>query len=135
MLNFHGTDDDENDGNSNNTDSNNGGDDDEKQKMRRYLLPYFCRTLFPALDIIPIFFHGPLYLLIINYRVATAARKRSGSTITIKNPTNKMIIIRARSSVDQLPVSSNWRKNDITRELMREDLQIELEALKVRDKT
>ena len=46
-----------------------------------------------------------------------------------------MIFIRARSSVDQLPVSSNWRKHDITRELMREDLQIELEALKVRDKT
>ena len=103
--------------------------------MRRYLLPYFCRTLFPALDIIPIFFHGPLYLLIINYRAATAARTRSGSTITITNPTNKMIFIRARSSVDQLPVSSNWRKNDITRELMREDLQIELEALKVRKKT
>ena len=135
LLNFHGTDDDENDGNSNDNDSNNGGDDDEKQKMRRYLLPYFCRTLFPALDIIPIFFHGPLYLLIINYRAATAGRKRSGSTITINNPTNKMIFIRARSSVDQLPVSSNWRKNDITRELMREDLQIELEALKVRDKT
>ena len=132
MLNFHGTDDDENDGNSNADDSNNGGDDDEKQKMRRYLLPYFCRTLFPALDIIPIFFHGPLYLLIINYRAATAARKRSGSTITVKNPTNNMFFIRARSSVDQLPVSSNWRKNDITRELMREDLQIELEALKVR---
>ena len=53
---------------------------------------------------------------------------------TINNPTNKMILIRARSSVDQLPVSSNWRKNDITRELMREDLQIELEALKVRQK-
>ena len=136
MLNFHGTDDDENDGNSNDNDSNNGGDDDdEKQKMRRYLLPYFCRTLFPALDIIPIFFHGPLYLLIINYRAATAGRKRSGSTITINNPANKMIFIRARSSVDQLPVSSNWRKNDITRELMREDLQIELEALKVRKKT
>ena len=30
-----------------------------------------------------------------------------------------------------LPVSSNWRKNNLTRELMREDLQIELEALKV----
>ena len=38
--------------------------------------------------------------------------------------------IRARSTVD-LPVSSNWRKNNLTRELMREDLQIELEALKV----
>ena len=38
--------------------------------------------------------------------------------------------IRARSTVD-LPVSSNWRKNNLTRELMREDLQIEIEALKV----
>ena len=83
MLNFHGTDDDENDGKSNNTDSNNGGDDDdEKQNMRRYLLPYFCRTLFPALDIIPIFFHGPLYLLIINY--STRAATTSTSTTSRK---------------------------------------------------
>ena len=85
MLNFHGTDDDENDGNSNNTDSNNGGDDDEKQKMRRYLLPYFCRTLFPALDIIPIFFHGPLYLLIINYSTRAATTSTSTTARTTED--------------------------------------------------
>ena len=43
---------------------------------------------------------------------------------------SSVITHRARSTVD-LPVSSNWRKNNLTRELMREDLQIELEALKV----
>lgn len=51
---------------------------------------------------------------------------------TLAYGVDELDLDKARSSVDQLPVSSNWRKNDITRELMREDLQIELEALKDR---